>query len=91
VFPTEIIRAGFHLACRILVFVNTSTHGGYWVRARADDPPSTRPAPTAREPKWVRASVKTPAVARPRAARDDESDLPRTWLVDSFDLPTPRR
>lgn len=90
-FPTEIIRVGFHLASRILVFVNTSTPGGYWVRARAGDPPAGRPAPSAREPKWVRASISTPAVARPRVARDDEPDQPRTWLVDSFDLPAPRR
>ncbi|MGH3860010.1 hypothetical protein [Actinokineospora sp.] len=71
--------------------MNTSANG-YWVRARAGDPPPRPPSPSV-EPKWVRATMNAPAVAaaRPRVIREDEPELPRTWLVDSFDLPAPRR
>ncbi|MBC6448702.1 hypothetical protein [Actinokineospora xionganensis] len=64
---------------------------GYWVRARAGDQPPRLPSPSTVEPTWVRATTNAPAVARPRVIREDEPEVPRTWLVDSFDLPSPRR
>ncbi|WP_091381064.1 hypothetical protein [Actinokineospora alba] len=70
--------------------MHTSANG-YWVRARAGDPPPRPPSPSPVEPKWVRATTNAPAVTRPRVIREDEPESPRTWLVDSFDLPASRR
>lgn len=56
---------------------------GFWVRVRLGEAPPAVRLPDG-EPRWVRASSGTPAT------RDDEPEARTTWLVDSFEIVTPR-
>ncbi|WP_156077389.1 hypothetical protein [Saccharothrix sp. NRRL B-16314] len=67
----------------------------YWVRVRTGDPPPPSAPLPGGEPRWARASARdviAPAVSSDPPGPVDQVDMEtrKTWLVDSFEIVTPR-